>query len=216
MNYKLNIIDGMRTLDEEKVLKNAILAMDEAIDRLLIIDWLNLGMKEVGKLYEAEEYYIVELIMSEIIFTSVLNLEGFKNWESTDSNEPIGTVLLGTVNGDNHDIGKNIFKSMVEACNIKVFDLGVDVPTEKFIQSIKEYHPDILALSGILTSSVKEFYTIVQRLEQEKLRDSLKILIGCPILNNQSAPDLGADAYSDDTATGMEICQKWIKEKDRK
>lgn len=213
MSLRENIIEGMRVLDEDKVLENVVSAINENIDRLQIVDWLNLGMKEVGKLYESEEYYLVELIMSEIIFTSVLNLKCFKDWTGSSSGEPLGRVVLGTVNGDNHDIGKNIFKSMVEASNIKVYDLDVDVPVENFMDAIREYHPDVLALSGILTSSVDEFYKIVQRLEEEGLRDSIKILIGCPSLSDDEFLKIGADAVTSDTSKGKDICEKWIREK---
>jgi methanogenic corrinoid protein MtbC1 len=216
MSCRENIINGMRVLDEDKVLANAEQAIRDDIDRLLIIDWLNLGMKEVGKLYESQEYYIVELIMSEIIFNNVLALEGFKNWTNTNASKSEGLVLLGTVNGDNHDIGKNIFKSMTEAVDIKVVDLGVDVPVETFVAAIREYHPDILALSGILTTSIKELNLIVRRLEAEALRDQLKILIGSPVLSEQTAREIGADAYTSDTAEGMEVCRKWIAEKEKR
>lgn len=213
MGIRENIIESMRILDEDAVLKNVEHAIAEEIDRLRIIDWLNEGMKEVGKLYESEEYYLVELIMSEIIFTAVLNLEGFKNWAGSGSGQTRGTVLLGTVNGDNHDIGKNIFKSMVEASNITVVDLGVDVPLGDFLDAIAKYKPDVLALSGILTSSIDEFQLLIKTLEEEGLRSSLKILIGCPTMSTDEVKKLGADAVTSDTGKGKDLCISWISEK---
>lgn len=213
MSIKENIIDGMRVLDEDVVLNNAALAILEEIDRLEILNWLNLGMAEVGKLYESEEYYIVELIMSEIIYKKVLDLDGFNVWTCKDETEPLGIIVLGTVNGDNHDIGKNIFKSMVEAIGFKVIDLGVDVPIETFIESIKEIKPDILALSGILTSAIEEMKILIDKLQEENLRSGLKIIVGGPALSPTACAYVGADISVREAASGVEICKKWIKEK---
>ncbi len=123
---KSNIIEGMKLLDEDRVLKYTKKAIEQNIERMTILNWLNAGMYEVGKLYESEEYYIIELIMSEIIYTQILSLEGFDLPGQCDG-DCIGTIILGTVRGDHHDIGKNIFKCMAEASGITVHDLGVDV-----------------------------------------------------------------------------------------
>ncbi|MFA0815259.1 MAG: B12-binding domain-containing protein [Anaerofustis sp.] len=215
MSIKDNIIQGMKELDEDRVLENAVLAVAQDTDRLEILRWLNLGLNEVGKLYEQEEYYIIELIMSEIIYKKVLDLEGFNIWVQQNADQPIGVIVLGTVNGDNHDIGKNIFKSMVSASGFRVIDLGVDVPSGLFIDTLRSEHPDILALSGILTSAIEEMKTLIDEISAAGMRSDLKILAGGPALTDAACRYIGADISVKDAGMGVEICKQWMKEKGR-
>lgn len=213
MSIKDEIIAGMRLLDEDRVLEKAREAIAADTNRLDLLSWMNRGMEEVGKLYESREYYIIELIMSEIIYKQVLNLDGFKQWERKENEEPAAVIVLGTVNGDNHDIGKNIFASMSEASNIEVYDLGVDVPNQMFIEMIRKKKPDILALSGILTSAAEEMRKLIALIEEEGLRKDIKILAGGPALSEHHAQYVKADAWVMDASEGVEICKEWIEEK---
>ncbi len=212
MELREDIIEGMRLLDEDRVLEKVKEAIALDVNRLELLQWMNKGMEEVGKLYESEEYYIIELIMSEIIYKGALQIEGFKNCETVENYTPIAAIVMGTVNGDNHDIGKNIFGGMSEANLIKVVDLGVDVHNQIFINTIRKVKPDILALSGVLTSSADVIRSLIEEIDEQNLRGNMKIIVGGHALSKQDWQCVKADAWVLDATQGLEICKKWIEE----
>jgi len=212
MGLKEEIIESMRLLDEDLVLEKVKEAIALDVNRLELLQWMNKGMDEVGKLYESEEYYIIELIMSEIIYKGAMQIEGFKTWDTIGSYTPIATIVMGTVNGDNHDIGKNIFGGMSEANFIRVIDLGVDVHNQIFLDAIRKEKPDILALSGVLTSSAEVIRLLIEEIEEQDLRGNMKIIVGGHALSEQDLQIVKADAWVLDATQGLEICKKWIEE----
>ncbi|NLN97287.1 MAG: cobalamin-binding protein [Eubacteriaceae bacterium] len=213
MGLKEDIIESMRLLDEDLVLEKVKEAIALDVNRLELLKWMNKGMDEVGKLYESEEYYIIELIMSEIIYKGAMEIEGFKNWDTVEDFTPIATIVMGTVNGDNHDIGKNIFGGMSEANLIRVIDLGVDVHNQIFLETIRKEKPDILALSGVLTSSTEVIRLLIEEIEEENLRNNMKIIVGGHALSERDLQTFKVDAWVLDATQGLEICKKWIEEK---
>jgi len=121
-----------------------------------------------------------------------------------------GKAVIGTVKGDLHDIGKNVFLTLLRAANYDVIDLGVDVSPEGFLEAVNEHNPDILAMSALLTTTMVEMENIVSKLENEGVRAGLKILIGGAPINDEYAQKIGADAAARDAVDGVRIVSQWM------
>ena len=127
--------------------------------------------------------------------------------------EPLGKVVLGTVKGDLHDIGKNLVRMMFEGKGFEVVDLGVDVSAEKFIEACKTENPDILAMSALLTTTMSEMKTIIEAFEAEGMRNNLVIMIGGAPLTDDFRKTVGADIYSPDAASAAEAAKQAVLKK---
>jgi methylmalonyl-CoA mutase cobalamin-binding domain/chain len=121
-----------------------------------------------------------------------------------------GTIVLGTVAGDIHDIGKNIFKGMSEAAGFNVVDVGIDQVPDIFVKAIKENNPKVVGLSGVLTLSIDSMKQTVETLKDAGLRDGVKIIIGGNAVNQEACAYIGADAWSKNAAEAVKICGSWI------
>jgi methanogenic corrinoid protein MtbC1 len=172
---------------------------------------LRKGLEEVGKRYEAGEYFLSELLFSASMMNDAMDVltPYFKGVEFKRK----GTIVLGTVKGDIHDIGKNIFKMFAQASGFEVHDLGVDVDTQKFIEKLKDTKAEILALSALLTTTRNEMKVIIDALVQNGIRDKVKVLLGGNAVDNKFAEEIGADAAAGDAVEGVEICKEWAGEK---
>jgi 5-methyltetrahydrofolate--homocysteine methyltransferase len=186
-------------------------AIDARVPPLEIISkGMSKGMEVIGEKFEKQEFFLSELIMAgEIMKEGMKALEPFLE---KDRGEKLGVVVLGTVKGDLHDIGKNIVKVLLTSGGFEVHDLGIDVPTEKFVESVRENDPDILGLSALLTTTISEIENVIEALEEEGLRNKLKVIIGGAALSNQDAEKYGADAYGADAVQGAKICKKWMED----
>jgi len=131
------------------------------------------------------------------------------------SGEKIGRVIIGTVVGDIHEIGKGIFKGMLETHGFEVIDLGVDVTKEEFVNKVIQYKPHILGLSGILTITTEPMKEVIQALIASGVRDDIKVILGGEHINEDICKYIGADAFSNDATQGLEICLAWLIPKDR-
>jgi 5-methyltetrahydrofolate--homocysteine methyltransferase len=124
--------------------------------------------------------------------------------------EPIGRVVIGTVKGDLHDIGKNLVAMMLEGAGFEVIDAGVDVPAQKFVDLIRENNANILGLSALLTTTMVEMKNVIDTFEENGLRDSVKIIVGGAPVNTDYAKEIGADGYSHDAASAADLVKKLI------
>ena len=165
------------------------------------------GLDECGKRFENKEFFLADLIMAGEAFT-----DGMKVLEPhLAENESIGQagkVLLGTVAGDVHDIGKNLVGFLLKSAGFEVIDLGTDNSTESFVSAVKQHQPDVLGMSALLTTTMLGMEDVVKALEKEGLRDKTKIIIGGGPVSKKFAEEIGADAYESDAAKGV----KKIKE----
>lgn len=209
------IIRYVEQLDEEKVIELALQALDAGIEPLTLMEVINDGMNRVGKLYEKKDYYIADLIMAGIIFREVLELDKMKTHFYVDSSKKIGKVLLGTVQGDIHDIGKDILKSMLQAKGFEVIDLGVDVPKEEFIRAALENEPDIIGLSGALTYTIESMKDVVTAIDKAGIRSQVKIIIGANHITMDICKYIGADDFANDASVGTKVCLEWMKAKNK-
>lgn len=208
------LVECVEQLEEKKVLELAGRAIEEGMDPLELINIVIEGMNRVGQRYEKKDYYIADLIMAGIIFREVLGLNKMlaSGSQVTGRN---GRVLIGTVKDDIHDIGKEIFRALLEANGFEVLDLGVDVPKELFVKKAQEFHPHILALSGVLTGTLDQMKQVVDAFQQAGLRDTVKILAGANYLSTKGFQYIGADGFATEASSGVEICLAWVNDRAR-
>ncbi|WP_203227772.1 cobalamin B12-binding domain-containing protein [Calorimonas adulescens] len=204
------IIKSVEDLDEDKVMKLATRALNSGMEPLVLLDLVKEGVKRVGILYENQKYFIADLIMAGIIFKEVLELEEVKQQFYCNSNKKMGKIIIGTVKGDLHDIGKDIFKGMMEANGFETIDLGVDVTKERFLKGAIEYKPDIVGLSGVLTSTIDSMKEIVDAFVDAGIRNRVKIILGGNYLTKESCDYIGADCFTNDASLGVKLCKEML------
>ncbi|MFZ5644760.1 MAG: cobalamin B12-binding domain-containing protein [Bacillota bacterium] len=206
-----SLVKYVEQLDEENAVKLADELLNGGMDPIYLLDLINEGMNGVGKLYERKDYYIADLIMAGLIFKQVLELDKMTAHFYSRQNNKIGRVVLGTVKGDIHDIGKDIFRGMLEANGFEVIDVGVDVPKEFFIKKFEEYKPDILGLSGVLTYTVESMKEVVDAFSGAGIRDRVRIIVGGNHLTEEICKFIGADNFATDASVGVRVCLEWVK-----
>lgn len=170
-------------------------ALAEGMDtQTLINDYLTTGMAEIGQRFQDRKAFVPNLLMSARAMKGALEI--LKPYMTEETEPRLGTIVIGTVKGDLHDIGKNLVASMFEGCGFKVVNLGIDVSSEKFIQAIREHHADIVCLSALLTTTMNYMRNVVADLEKEGLRDRVNVMVGGAPVNEAFAAQIGADLYT--------------------
>ena len=159
------------------------------------------ALEQVGKRFEAGEYFLPEMMMSADAFKL-----GMKALGPALAGTPVqhaGVVLLGTVQGDVHDIGKNLVGFMLEGAGFQVIDLGVDVPAARFAAAVQTYRPHVLGLSALLTTTMLGMQEVIEELRRRGLREQVKVLVGGSPVSKRFAEQIGADAYGTDAAQAV-------------
>jgi 5-methyltetrahydrofolate--homocysteine methyltransferase len=205
----MDFINEIVELNEKNVEELVKTRLQNNDDPLRIMDDVKEAMKIIGDKFSKKEYFLPELIMSGEILRQIFEELGPKLKEAQSSDKAKGKVLLGTVAGDIHDIGKDVVKFMLDANGFEVLDLGVDVPAEKFIRSLQEFKPKVLALSGFLTLAFDSMKEIIDKLKAEGLRDSVKIMIGGGTVDERIVEYVGADEYGQSAVDAVNIATKW-------
>ena len=166
------------------------------------------GMDVVGQRYESSEYFLTELLgAAEVVNQAMVELSPRLKGEAV---KRIGKVVIGTVKGDIHDIGKNIVKTLMAPAGFEVYDLETDVPSGKFVEKTSETNADIVAMSSLLTTTMHEMSTNIRALESSGLRPNVKIIIGGAPITDDYAREIGADAAAKDAAQGVRFCKEWM------
>ncbi len=197
-------IDNIKTL-----IKNALDAGIPALD--IVTKGMAKGMEIVGKKYEEKEYFLAELIMAgEVMKTGMEVLE--PHLKATPVSKK-GVVVIGTVKGDLHDIGKNIVVTLLRSSGFEVHDLGVDVDAQKFVEKVRETNADILALSALLTTTMVEMENVIKALKEAGIRDKVKVIIGGAPITEEFASKIGADGFAVDAVQGLQKCKEMIEQK---
>ena len=163
------------------------------------------AMDDVGAKFECEDYFVPELLLSGRAMKGALEL--LRPLLAASGTEPTGQVVIGTVKGDLHDIGKNLVTSLLEGGGFEVHDLGADVSPEKFIEAARSHKADIVALSALLTVTMPAMKTTVEAFCQAGLRDSVKIIIGGAPVTAQYAQAIGADGYSESASAAVALAR---------
>lgn len=204
--------DAIVNLDIDGVKKASGEAVSSGIPAYkAVIEGMAKGMEIVGQKYEDGEYFLAELIMAgETMKEGMTVLEPYLKAGDIKS---AGKVVIGTVKGDLHDIGKNVVLTLLKAANFEVVDLGVDVSAEQFVEAVKQNSPDIVALSALLTTTMIEMEGIVKLLQKEGLKKKVKIIIGGAPITPEYAKKIGADAAAKDAVEGVRTCTHWTKAK---
>ena len=202
------ISEAITELDIDAIPELCKKAVEEGISaNEILLSGMAKGMKVVGERYEAGEYYLAELIMAgETMKEGMKILEPYLKTSTTRST---GKCVIGTAKGDLHDIGKNVFISLLKAQNYEVIDLGVDVSSSAFTEAVKEHKPNILAMSALLTTTMGEMEKVIIELKKQGLRDGLKIIVGGAPLTQEYAEKIGADAAAHDAVEGVRILSGW-------
>ena len=202
--------DYIVKLDSEGVVK----ATKELVDRGLpayqvLTEGLSKGLDIVGQKFGNKEYFLSELILAgEIMKAGVAVLEPYL--EEGEGGEVLGTILAGTVKGDIHDIGKNIFLTLARIAGFKVIDLGTDVSAEKFVEAAKKHDADIVGISALLSTTKAYMPIVINAFKQFGYRQKVKIIIGGAPITDAYTKKIGADAGTNDAVKGVEICKGMI------
>ena len=185
--------------DIEEAVKNALDEGKEAFD---VLNALTKGMDEVGRRYEEKEYYLTELVLAGETMK-----EAFKVLQpalaAADKSESKVKIIIATVKGDNHDIGKNILGSLLLSSGFEVIDLGMDIDEKVIVDKVKETGATIIALSSLLTMTVESIKSVHEALKAEGIRENVKLIVGGAPLNMELAKKLGADDFADDAVDGV-------------
>ena len=171
------------------------------------VDAVTEALQMVGKRFQDGEWYLAELVYAGEISRETMNI--LSPLMEAGAMEAAGTIVIGTVAGDLHDLGKNIFINYAKSAGFTMIDLGTDVPTQKFVDAVREHRPLALGMSCLLTSTDREIGRVVEELKRQNLRDSVKVVIGGAALTQQFADKAGVDAFAPDAVTGTDIVKKW-------
>jgi methanogenic corrinoid protein MtbC1 len=197
-------------LEEATVLKLVQAKLDACENPIAILASCREGMALVGKRFEAGEYWVSDLMMSGEIFKQVSLMLG--SLLKTDTMGMGGKVVISTVKGDIHNIGKDIVVSLLKAANYDVCDLGVDVPPQKIVEAVKETGATVVGLSGLLTVAFDSMKETVAELAAAGLRPKVRVMIGGGAISEKVQHYTGADAWGADAQSAVSLCNQWIKE----
>jgi methylmalonyl-CoA mutase cobalamin-binding domain/chain len=208
-NLRKHIVE----LDAEESRRAAREAVDAGIDvESILSKGVGLALEEVSRRYDRGEYFLSELVMAGEVVNEVLTevLPRIKKGENEAAVIEKGTVVIGTVQGDLHDIGKNIVSTFMSALGLRVIDLGVDVPPERFVEEVRRSRAQIMGLSCLLTTTLPAMKRTIEALQESGLRPTVKIIVGGRPVTETLARELGADAYGHDAPDGARKALKLL------
>lgn len=207
MDQKL--IELMADLKEEETAARVKELVEAKTDPLEILAAARAAMEVVGKRFETSEYFIPDLVMAGEILTAISNV--VKPLLTKGAEGPRkGKVLIATVEGDIHDIGKDIVVFMLEVSGYEVLDLGIDVPVDTVVENIRGFQPRVVGLSAFLTLTYESMKQTIEAVEAAGLRDNLKIMIGGGQIDEEIRQYVKADAYGRDAVAAVNFCKEWI------
>ena len=205
------IVEMLLDFKGEKIIEFCRERLEEGVNPYDIFEELSMGLDEIGRGYERGRYFTSDLIVSGSNMKKAI--EFLKPHLSGEVRGPKrGRVVLGTVKGDIHDIGKSILAILLQANGFEVIDLGIDVDEESFAKAVEEWKPDILGMSALLTSTMPYMEKVIKALEERGLRDGVKIIVGGRPVTREFAESIGADAYAEDAVEGVKRCLELLGE----
>lgn len=206
MNALVEAITDMR---EEDAVRTAKEMLDQGANPLDVLDSCREAMAIVGQRFEAGECFVPELILAGEVLRQISDVVKPKLTETAAAHK-VGKVVIGTVEGDIHDIGKDIVTFMLDVNGFEVQDLGVDVPVAKFVEAVKSFQPQVVALSGFLTLAYDPMKETVKALDAIGFRNQGKIMIGGGQIDEQICQYTGADAYGKDAMAAVALAKQWV------
>jgi methanogenic corrinoid protein MtbC1 len=204
-----DLVNLLADLKEQEALEVVKERLNKGDDALKILEDARKGMEIVGKRFAESQYFIPDLVYSGEILKAVSELVKPKLTKAAGTKK-LGKVVFGTVAGDIHDIGKDIVVFMLDVNGFEVYDLGVDVPVQKFVDKIKETGAPVVGLSGFLTLAFDSMKETIEAIKSAGLRDKVKVMIGGGQITEEVRKYAGADAFGKDAMAGVSLAQKWI------
>jgi 5-methyltetrahydrofolate--homocysteine methyltransferase len=215
---KENVIQGRKTQEDMGVddrlegTLGVVELMKQALQKnispqVIITEGLTAGMEVVGEKYSTKEYFIPDMLASAEAVGAAMDI--LKPILESSNVETKGKFAIATVKGDIHDIGKNIVAILLKGAGYEVHDLGTDIPTEKVVEFVREEKPEYLGLSALLTTTMTEMGVVIKSLEESKLRNSVKVLIGGAAVSDEFAQEIGADAYCVDAFAAVKVLDSY-------
>lgn len=187
-------------------------ALEEGIDpKMILKEGLMSGMSIIGGKFKREEVFVPDVMMAARAMNVGLSILEPKLVEA--GNEPIGRVVIGTVQGDLHDIGKNLTAVLLKGAGFEIYDMGVDVSAEAFLEKAEEVNADIIGLSALLSTTMLQMKEVIDLLKEKNLRDKYIVMIGGAPITNEFAEEIGADYYTPDAASAAEAAKKAVESK---
>ena len=203
---------AMVALDQEEVVSKTTMSLAEGVIPLEIIqNGLMPGLNEIGELFENEEIFLPELMKSAKVFQGAMDLLRPKIQEQGGGVEKKGTIVIGTVKGDMHYIGKDIVKLLMETAGFEVHDLGVDVDPFAFIVKADEVNADIIALSALLTTTLVGQKDIIEALEGQGKRNKFKVIVGGGAVTQDWSDEIGADGYAENAYGAIRLAKSFVE-----
>lgn len=204
-----DLVDAVRNGDAVKAMAAARKALEDgALPLRIVADGISPAMTEVGRLFEDGDCFVPELLMSARATKEVFEI--LRPLLSQTGVKPVARVVLGTVKGDMHDIGKNLVGALLEGGGFEVIDLGVDVPPERFVAVVRESQPQLLGFSALLTTTMPGMKTSLEALRAAGVRDAVKVMIGGAPVTEAYSQAIGADGYADNAASAVDLARRLI------
>jgi 5-methyltetrahydrofolate--homocysteine methyltransferase len=206
-----DLVDAMVHMREAETMELAQKMLEAGEDPLQVLDLGRKALEIVGKRFEAGKYFLPELIMSGEMLKKISEMaKPFIQQESKQKNQVAGKVVIGSVKGDIHDIGKDMVTFMLDINGFEVHDLGVDVPAEKFVEAIKVVQPEVVGMSALLTTAFESMKNTISNIKDAGLRDQVKIMVGGGGVDEKVRAYAGADAYGADAVAAVNLSKGWV------
>jgi trimethylamine corrinoid protein len=203
--------DAVVVGEPEQAHKLAMQALEADIAPLTAIEEaLNVGMQVVGDKFERDEYFIPDLMMATQAMKAAMKVFEPALMERKEQREVLGTVVIGTVEGDIHEIGKSLVATMLSAAGFQVYDLGVDVPVNEFVKQVQETDANIVGLSALLTTTMRNQEAVIEALKEAGLREQVKVIVGGAPTDPDWAQTIGADAYAENANEAVGVVKQLI------
>jgi methylmalonyl-CoA mutase cobalamin-binding domain/chain len=203
------IVSALLNIEYKRIRELVRKALQAGVSSQEVLNAMQDGMKRVGEKYEAGEYFLSELMGASEMMKD--GLEELTPHLSAGRIGAAGTVVIGTVRGDIHDVGKNLVKTLLQSAGFTVHDLGLDVAPEAFVSKVKETKADVLAMSALLTTTMPEMRNVIEELEKAGVRGKVKVIVGGNAVTEEFGRDIRADAATKNAVTGVRMCQEWVK-----
>jgi 5-methyltetrahydrofolate--homocysteine methyltransferase len=198
------ILEGQRDIAKQEVEQ----ALADGVEAGVVLDAMVNAMGEVGRLFEEGEYFVPEMLIAARAMKTGMDI---LKPELVDADiQPAGKIVAGTVKGDLHDIGKNLVCMMLEGAGFQVVDLGSDVSPDAFVNAVGEHHPDFIAMSALLTTTMPNMQTTIEALKAAGVRDQVKVLIGGAPITDAYAEKIGADGYAPDASRAVKLAKSLV------
>jgi 5-methyltetrahydrofolate--homocysteine methyltransferase len=204
------LVEAIADMREEDAVRMATEMLDQGVSPLEVLDACHEAMAVIGQRYEEGNYFLPELLLAGEMLGQISDKVKPHLQAQAGAQKKLGRVLIGTVKGDIHDIGKNIVTFLLDANGFEVRDIGVDVPPQKFVEAIRDFSPQVVGLSGFLTLAFDAMKETVEAIKAAGLRDEVKIMIGGGQVNATIQEYAGADAYGKDAVAGVSFAKTWV------